>query len=107
MEFRRYENEHGISNMNFTAPVTVFCPLGPNYYRAAVTCEIELDAFIVDFIDLENYFKKELNGKELTTEALAGEVFAALEKAYAPKSITVKVHSDSHFPIDTIKTNKK
>jgi len=104
---RQYPNEHGMTHLNFTAPATVFCPLGPNYYRAEVTCEIELGGIIVDFVDLENYFKKELNGKHLTTEALVNEVFTTLARAYGhPKNLTVKVHSDSHFPIDTIKTTK-
>lgn len=101
---RQYKNEQGITAMKFTAPATVYCHLGANYYRASVTCEMELADRIVDFIDLEDYFKKELNGKSLTTEELVGEVFATLEREYAPKTLTVTVHSDSHFPIDTIKT---
>lgn len=101
---RTYPNEHGIDRMEFNAPVTAFCPLGNNYYRATVSCEIQLNKKIVDFIDLEDYFKKELNGKSLITEALADEVFNTLTEAYEPLFLRVKVHSDSHFPIDVIKT---
>lgn len=100
---RTYSNEKNISRMKFTAPVTPFCPLGPNYYRATVTCELELGDKIVDFLDLEAYFKKELNGSSLTTEDLCDEVFQTLSKVYEPKHIRVTVGSDSHFPIETIK----
>ena len=71
---RTYENK-GITRMNFTIPVTVFCPLGPNYYRSTLSVEMELGENIVDFHDLEDYFKVELNGKELTSEDLVIEVF--------------------------------
>lgn len=100
---RTYSNEQEISRMEFTVPATVFCPLGPNYYRAMVTCELELGDTIVDFLDLEDYFKKELNGEHLTTENLCGEVFNTLDEVYSPKHLRVTVLSDSHFPIKTIK----
>lgn len=100
---RRYPNEHGISRMEFTVPVTPFCPLGPNYYRATVECVVELDGYIIDFLDLEEYFKVKLNGAKLTTEALASEVYETLMREYLPLSVVVRVHSDSHFPITTEK----
>lgn len=100
---RTYSNDNGINRMEFVVPVTVFCPLGPNYYRAKVTCELTLDEKIVDFLDLEEYFKKELNGKELTTEQLCDEVYQTLSDAYKPYHIKVVVESDSHFIIRTIK----
>lgn len=99
---RTYENK-GINKMNFEVPVTVFCPLGPNYYRANIKVEMELGNFIVDFLDLEEYFKKTLNGKELTTEDLVIEVFNTLNETYKPMHLLVSSHSDSHFPIDVIK----
>lgn len=100
---RTYPNENGITKMEFTVPATVFCPLGPNYYRGTVTAEVELGDKIVDFLDLEDYFKKDLNGKPLTTEQLCDEVFQTLNNIYEPKHLRVTVLSDSHFPIKTIK----
>ena len=100
---RTYPNENGITKMRFTVPTTVFCPLGPNYYRGTVTAEVELGDKIVDFLDLEDYFKKDLNGKHLTTEQLCDEEFQHLKSHYEPKHLKVVVLSDSHFPIETIK----
>jgi len=68
-----------------------------------VSAEVELGDKIVDFLDLEDYFKKDLNGKHLTTEQLCDEVFQTLKSHYEPKHIKVTVLSDSHFPIETIK----
>jgi len=100
---KTYSNADGITRMKFTAPVTALCPLGPNYYRATVICEVELDKTIVDFNDLEHYFKKDLNGKKLTTENLCNAVFQLFKEIYNPKHLKITVLSDSHFPIETIK----
>lgn len=101
---KTYSNDNGITRMRFLdVPVTVFCPLGPNYYRASVSCEIELNDTITDFLDLEAYFKQELNGKHLTSEQLCDEVFQKLTSVYEPEHLRVVVRSDSHFPIETIK----
>ena len=99
---RTYENK-GVNKMSFSVPVTPFCPLGPNYYRAQVDVELELNEVIVDFLDLEDYFKKELNGKKLTTEDLTIEVFNTLDKLYKPMHLKVTSHSNSHFELEITK----
>ena len=99
---RTYENK-GVNKMSFSVPVTPFCPLGPNYYRAQVDVEIELNNIIVDFLDLEDYFKKELNGKSLTTEDLTIEVFNTLDEIYKPMHLKVTSHSNSHFDLGITK----
>lgn len=99
---RTYENK-GVNELNFTVPVTVYCPLGPNYYRAEVEVKMELGEVIVDFLDLEDYFKKELNGKHLTTEDLTIEIFNTLDEIYKPKHLRVASHSNSHFELEIVK----
>ena len=99
---RTYENK-GIDKMKFTVPVTPFCPLGPNYYRATINVEMELGEVIVDFLDLEDYFKKELNGKDLTSEDLVVEIYNKLDEVFKPMHLKVSSSSDSHFAIEVIK----
>jgi len=99
---RTYENK-GVDRLEFSIPVTAFCPLGPNYYRARVSVEIELGTVIVDFLDLEAYFKTELNGKKLTTEELTIEIFNTLNEVYKPIHLKVTSNSDSHFDLKVTK----
>ncbi len=99
---RTYEN-NGVDKLEFSVPVTAFCPLGPNYYRAQVDVIIELGDLVVDFLDLEDYFKKELNGKHLTTEDLTIEVFNKLNEVYKPMHLKVTSHSNSHFELAVTK----
>ena len=104
---RVYDNVNKVNKMCFSAPATPYCRLGQNYYRAKVEVEIELAKHIVDFCDLETYFKADLNGADLTVEELCNEVFETLRNAYKPHSIKVTVNSDSHFPIAVTKDSNE
>ena len=99
---RTYENKNKIARYKFTVPVVVFCPLGDDYYNTTVVVDVELRKKIVDFIDLEDYFKKSLNGLDLTTEAIAAEVRDTMVREYEPQAVRVEVISDSHFEMHTI-----
>ena len=100
---RKYPNEYKITKMHFEVPVVVFCPLGINYNKANLTIDFELGDTIVDFIDLENYFKVDMNGKALTSEQVVAEVWKMIKKEYNPISLRVELESNSHFTIKTIK----
>ena len=100
---RKYPNEYGITKMHFEVPVVVFCPLGNNYNKAFLTIDFDLGDSIIDFIDLENYFKVEMNGKHLTSEQVVAEVFKTMDYLYNPKTLRVELESNSHFVIKTIK----
>lgn len=100
---RTYNNDKEISEYSFRVPVTVNCPLGKNYYRATVLIRIILRDKIVDFLDLEHYFKSELNGMLLTTEHLAAKICEDMAREYNPSFVRCEVVSDSHFEIHTIK----
>ncbi len=102
-EMRKYKNENQISRMEFEVPVVVYCPLGNNYNKAFVGIEFTLSDTIVDFIDLEKFFKVDLNGAHLTSEELCARVFDVIKTEYNPKTLKVTVESNSHFTIRTIK----
>ena len=101
--FRQYNNEQGITRMEFEVPVICYCTLGLNYYKPTLKIEIELNDKIVDFLDLERYFKTDLNGEKLTCENLVKNVFDTMKKIYNPTKLKVCCQSDSHFLIRTIK----
>jgi len=101
--FRQYENKQEISKMEFEVPVVCYCPLGKNYYKPLLKIELEMRNYIVDFIDLERYFKVDLNGAAKTCEDLVNDVFNTLKEAYNPTKLRVCCQSDSHFIIRTIK----
>ena len=102
-DFRQYENKQGITKMEFEVPVLCYCTLGKNYYKPTLKIELVLKDKIVDFLDLERYFKQDLNGAKLTCEDLVEDVFKTIKEVYNPKKLRVCCQSDSHFIIRTIK----
>lgn len=103
MRFRQYKNKQKITAMEFEVPVLCYCTLGKNYYKPTLSIAIELRDNIVDFLDLEDFFKKELNGAKLTCEDLVEKVFKTMKDIYNPKYLYVCCQSDSHFLIRTIR----
>lgn len=103
IDFRQYDNKQKITEMEFEVPVVCYCPLGKNYYKPTLYISLKLSKNIVDFIDLEDFFKKELNGKGLTCEDLVGTVFNVMKDIYNPHYLRVQCKSDSHFVINTVK----
>lgn len=106
INFRSYENEQNITRMEFEVPVVCYCPLGVNYYKPTLLIKIELSNRIIDFLDLEDFFKKELNGEKYTCEDLVGYVFSTMQKIYNPRYLYVCCESDSHFKIKTVKEGR-
>lgn len=102
-EFRKYENKEGIMETNFQKEVTCYCPLGGNFRTMNVVCNMKLGDYYCDMLDLEEYLAKDLNGKEMTAEQLADDVFATLVVNYEPRHLRVEVKSHTHLPIDVIK----
>ena len=97
---RVYKNKY-VRAYEFKVPVVVYCSLGENYYQAIAKIDISKPHSIVDFIDLENFFKKELNGQRLTAEDLGAKIKSTLQKYLRPKKISVEIISNSHFEIHT------
>jgi hypothetical protein len=91
MEFRKYDNEEGITRLSLSHNVTIRCPLGENYNTARVDCDIEMNDVFVNMDDLREYFANELNGGEYTQESLAAEVHETLKREYNSPHVSVRV----------------
>lgn len=84
-------------------PKTVtFCPLGDNYYLSKVEIDIELDGKVADLLDVENLFKKDLNGRTTSIEDLASNICETIVKWYSPISVRVECVADTHIEVHAI-----
>lgn len=97
---RTYENREGITGVKLESTATVYCPLGKNYEKARVICQIKRPGKDVDFLDLEDFFKNTLNGERLTTEQLCSKVYELLEEAFSPDGLKVTIVNESHIHIE-------
>lgn len=105
MNMRQYSNEEGITEVKFSVKTTAYCPLGGNQRTMTVNCSIAIEDIYVDMLDLEEYFGKKLNGGNFTAEQLTEEVYTTLKHEYKSPRVSVCVHSDTHLPIDVIKSD--
>lgn len=97
----KFVHTQGITNVNFTKTVTVFCPLGNDYYTAHITVDFVPETAMMDYLDEENFFKNEIQGSKLIIEDVVQMVYKHLSKEYSPKYLKVKVYAENatHFPV--------
>lgn len=95
-----FEHTQGISKLTFNKTISVFCPLGNDYYTAHITVEFVPDKVVMDYLDEEKYFKS-LSGKDLIIEDLVAEVHKHYVEAYKPKNVKVTIFAENatHFPV--------
>lgn len=101
-----FEHTQGISKVTFNKTITVFCPLGNDFYTAHVNVDFVPDKVMMDYLDEEAFFKG-LSGANLIIEDLVEKVHKRYTDTYAPKYVKVTVFAENaaHFPVTVIKEN--
>ena len=94
------ENKEKVTKYEFRKSITAFCPLGDRGYLASITAEVYPDDVIADFIDIDKAIL-DLEGKPLTGEAMAGEVYKILKDTYKTDKIRVAVdgYTNAHLSV--------
>lgn len=100
----KFEHTQGLSMVSFNKTITVFCPLGNDYYTATVEVEFVPNEWMMDYLDEEKYFK-DLQGSKYIIEDIADVVHTHLVAVYNPKYVKVTVHAENatHFPVTVVK----
>lgn len=92
-------NTQSITTIKANKQISLYCPIGKDYYTADIYITFLPNAFYMDYIDLD-LFIANLGGKSLTIEDACNEVYNELQK-YKPKktSVTIKAHSNTHLDV--------
>lgn len=101
----RFANTMGIDKIEIHDKVRCFCPIGRSW------CTYELDVFMVcgdvipDYIEVGEYLKTHIQGKEYTLEQCCANVHGYFKSEYDPVVIDVKVHCKDarHMPVTVSK----
>ena len=98
------KNEFGVNKIDFAKSISLFCPLGNDYYSATVRVEFHPGDATFDFCDVDKAIQK-MSGKHYIVEQLVHQVFDMLDKTYKPKYLKVSVDacSNVHFPVTVTK----
>ena len=101
----KFEHTQGLSKISFNKTITVFCPLGNDYYTATIQIEFTPAKVLMDYLDEEAYFK-ELQGAKLIIEDVVKQVYDHYVTEYDPAQLTVTVYAENatHFPVSVTKT---
>ena len=101
----KFEHTQNLSKITFNKTISVFCPLGNDYYTATINIDFVPSTVLMDYLDEEAYFKG-LSGTKLIIEDLVKEVYDHYFYEYEPAQLTVTVYAENatHFPVAVTKT---
>lgn len=96
----KFEHAQGISSAVFTKTITVYCPLGKDFYTAELTVDFRPDSWMMDYIDVENFIET-LQGSTNIIEDVVAKVHEHLTNEYHPKYVKVVCNATNakHFPV--------
>ena len=100
----KFKHTQGISYVDFTKTITVFCPLGNDYYTADINVRFHPNQWMMDYIDVEKYIMS-LQGSRNIIEDIATSVYDYLKKEYSPNKVRVSIYAynAAHFPVTVVK----
>lgn len=96
----KFEHIQGITSAVFTKTITVYCPLGKDFYTAELTVDFRPARWMMDYIDVENFIET-LQGSTNIIEDVVSKIHAHLTEEYHPKYVKVVCNATNakHFPV--------
>lgn len=96
----KFKHTQGISEVEFSKTITVFCPLGNDYYTANINVVFAPDEWMMDYIDVDKFIQS-IQGERLIIEDVVDKIHTHLTDTYKPKYVTVKLYAENaaHFPV--------
>lgn len=97
-------NTQKITKVKFSKIAHCFCPLGNDWYTCNVDAEVNLGAELIDFLDIDAYFKTEIESKHLIVEDVVAKTAEFIERYHVQGySISAKTSDAVHCPVEVIK----
>lgn len=96
-------NNQNISVIEADKRISLYCPIGKDYYTADVKIRFLPNAFYMDYIDLDKYLNN-LSGLSLTIEEAVENIYNELQR-YLPKkaSVSIEAFSNTHLHVTVTK----
>lgn len=96
-------NTQSISVIEADKRISLYCPIGKDYYTADVKIKFLPNAFYMDYIDLDQFLNK-MSGSSLTIEEATEQIYNELQR-YMPKkvSVTIEAFSNTHLHVTVTK----
>ena len=98
----RIPNKEKVISITMNPTACVKCGIGKDWYHCKFRAEFMPDAYYPDYMQVEDYVRKEIDGKELNIEEATKALYDFL-KAYEPADLFVTAHvtgCKTHFAVD-------
>lgn len=92
-------NTQSISVIEADKRISLYCPIGKDYYTADVKIKFLPNAFYMDYMDLDQFINN-MGGSNLTIEEAIEQIYNELQR-YMPKkvSVTIEAFSNTHLHV--------
>lgn len=98
------ENRYKVRKLIYKACAHVYCPLGKDWGVVDITAEIFPSEYLPDYLDIDEYIKKEIEGSEHITEEVGYMVYDFIVEQIKPAAVYVDVHSNNDSMHDCVTT---
>lgn len=96
-------NSQQISLIEANKRISLYCPIGKDYYTADVYIKFSPNDYYMDYIVLDQFLNN-MSGLSLTIEEAVENIYNELQK-YKPKktSVTIEAFSNTHLNVKVTK----
>lgn len=96
-------NTQSISFIKADKRISLFCPIGKDYYTADIVIRFVPDEYYMDYIDLD-LFINQMGGMNLTIEDAVDMIYQFLQR-YKPRktNVTIEAFSNTHLNVTVTK----
>lgn len=102
-EITRIKNDEEVSFITMKPTACVKCAIGQDWYQCNFEAMFQPDEFYPDYMQVCNFVRKEIDGKELNIEQAAKLLYDFLKREYKPLGLCVVNHvtgCKTHFDVD-------
>ena len=96
-------NKQKITLIEANKRISLYCPIGKDYYTADVLMKFTPDKYYMDYIKLDNFLNR-LSGLSYTIEEVAEHIYNELQR-YEPHncSVIIQAYSNTHLNVTVTK----
>lgn len=98
------KNTQKITKVKFAKIAHCFCPIGNDWYTCNVDAEVNLGEELIDFLDIDAYFRDEIESKHLIVEDVVAKTAEFIERYNVQGYLISAKTSDAvHCPVEVIR----
>ena len=98
------KNTQNITKVKFFKIAHCFCPLGHDWYTCNVEAEVYLGEELIDFLDIDAYFRDEIESEHLIVEDVVAKTAEFIERYNVQGySISAKTSDAVHCAVEVVK----